>query len=148
MGTNISHESQQLLLINQRGRRICLSEICSPYVYLCALYLSLSIVLFVAADPRYLGVDLHEHTHSLSVSVSPLPGLSFFPLKRRCAAVVVIIEIQDLFVFGCSHFIKVALIRKKFVKKNSDCPIKIPFMCSPLGQAPCLTHKHKTNWKG
>ena len=80
-------------------------------MYLCALYLSLSAVLFVAADPRYLGVDLHAHTLALSVSVSPLPGLSFFPLKRCCAAVVVIIEIQDSFVFGCSHFIKVALIR-------------------------------------
>ena len=111
MGTNIPHESQQLLLINQRGRRICLSEICVPSVYLCVLYLSLSAVLFVAADPRYLGVDLHAHTLALSISVSPLPGLSFFPLKRRCAAVIIIIEIQDSFVFGCSHFIKVALIR-------------------------------------
>jgi hypothetical protein len=113
MGINISHKSQQLPLINQRGRRICLTEICVPSVYLCALYLSLSVVLFVAVDPRYLGVDLHAHTLSLSVSVSPLPGLSFFPLKRRCAAVVVIIEIQDSFVFGCSHFISVALTRKK-----------------------------------
>ncbi len=111
MGTNISHKSQQLPLINQRGRRICLAEICVPSVYLCALYLSLSAVLFVAADPRYLGVDLHAHTLSFSVSVSPLPGLSFSPLKRRCAAVVVIIEIQDSVVFGCSHFISVALIR-------------------------------------
>jgi len=80
-------------------------------VYLCALYLSLSAVLFVAADPRYLGVDLHAHTLALSVSVSPLPGLSFFPLKRRCAAVIIIIEIQDSIVFGCSHFISVALTR-------------------------------------
>ncbi len=117
VGTNISHESQQLLLINQRGRRICLSEICSPYVYLCALYLSLSAVLFVAADPRYLGVDLHAHTLSPSVSVSPLPGLSFLPLKRHCTAVVVIIEIQDSFVFGCSHFITVALTRNNIVAR-------------------------------
>ena len=80
-------------------------------MYLCALYLSLSAVLFVAADPRYLGVYLHAHTLALSVSVSPLPGLSFFPLKRRCAAIMIIIEIQDSVVFGCSHFIKVALIR-------------------------------------
>jgi len=80
-------------------------------VYLCALYLSLSAVLFVAADPRYLGVDLHAHTLTLSVSVSPLPGLSFFPLKRRCATVMMIIEIQDSIVFGCSHFISVALTR-------------------------------------
>ena len=111
MGINLSHESQQLPLINQRGRRICSPEICVPSVYLCALYLSLSAVLFVAADPRYLGVDLHAHTLALSVSVSPLPGLSFSPLKRRCTAVIIIIEIQDSFVFGCSHFISVALTR-------------------------------------
>ena len=74
-------------------------------MYLCALYLSLSAVLFVAADPRYLGVDLHAHTLALSISVSPLPCLSFSPLKRRCAAVIIIIEIQDSIVFGCSHFI-------------------------------------------
>ena len=80
-------------------------------MYLCALYLSLLAVLFVAADPRYLGVDLHAPTLSLSVSVSLLPGLSFFPLKRRCAAVIIIIEIQDSIVFGCSHFISVALTR-------------------------------------
>jgi hypothetical protein len=67
--------------------------------------------LFVAADPRYLGVDLHAHTLALSISVSPLPCLSLFPLKRRCAAVIIIIEIQDSIVFGCSHFISVALTR-------------------------------------
>ena len=74
-------------------------------MYLCALYLSLSAVLFVAADPRYLGVDLHAHTLALSVSVSPLPGLSFSPLKRRCAAVITIIKIQDFSVTGCSYSI-------------------------------------------
>ena len=79
---------------------------------MCSLSLSLSVVLFVAADPRYLGVDLHAHTLALSVSVSPLPCLPFSPLKRRCAAVIIIIEIQDSFVFGCSHFISVALTRK------------------------------------
>ena len=91
-------------------------------MYLCVLYLSLSAVLSVAADPRYLGVDLHAHTLSLSVSVSPLPGLSFFPLKRRCAAIMIIIEIQDSVVFGCSHFIKVALIRKIVANKHLKQP--------------------------
>jgi hypothetical protein len=80
-------------------------------VSMCSLPLSLSM-LFVAADRRYSGVDLHSHTHSFSLSVSPLPWLSFFPLKRCCDIFVVIIEIQDSIVFGCSHFIKVALIRK------------------------------------
>jgi hypothetical protein len=96
---------------------------CSICVSMCSLSLSLSAVLIVAADPRYLGVDLHAHTLALSVSVSPLPGLSFSPLKRRCAAVIMIIEIQDSFVFGCSHFIKVALIRKYiyFFKTSVSC---------------------------
>ena len=65
-----------LPLINQRGRRICSPEICVSSVYLCALYLSLSAVLFVAADPRYLGVDLHAHTLSLFLSLS-LPYLAY-----------------------------------------------------------------------
>jgi hypothetical protein len=92
-----------------------MSAIC---VFMCSLSLSLSLsaVLFVAADRHYHSVDLHSHTHSFSLSVSPLPCLSFFPLKRCCATVVVIIEIQDSFVFGCSHFIKVALIRNLFAK--------------------------------
>ncbi len=53
-------------------------------MFLCALSLPLSAVLFVAADRSYSGVDLHSHTHSFSLSVSPLPCLSFFPLKRCC----------------------------------------------------------------
>ena len=89
---------------------------------MCSLSLSLSAVLIVAADPRYLGVDLHAHTLALSISVSPLPGLSFFPLKRRCAAVMIIIEIQDSFVFGCSHFISVALTQNKDTGRSGQPP--------------------------
>ncbi len=97
-----------------------------------ALSLSLSVVLFVTADPRYLCVDLHAHTLALSVSVSPLPGLSCFPLKRRCAAVIIIIEIQDSIVFGCSHFISVALTRKKKTKtflENSQSHFRPKMKC-------------------
>ncbi len=83
----------------------------------------------MAADPRYLGVDLHAHALALSISVSPLPCLPFSPLKRRCAAVMIIIEIQDSFVFGCSHFIKVALIRNKVRS--------LPLECSPLQGYTC-----------
>ncbi len=69
-------------------------------------FLSTSLsVLFVAADRRYSGVDLHSHTHPFSLSVSPLPCLSLFPLKRCCDTFTGIIEIQDSIVFGCSHFI-------------------------------------------
>ena len=110
VGTNIAPRSQQLVLINQRGRRILSFNMSAICVSMCSLSPSLS-VLFVDADRRYSGVDLHSHTHSFSLSVSPLPCLSFFPLKRCCDTLVIIIEIQDSIVFGCSHFIKVALIR-------------------------------------
>jgi len=60
--------------------------------------------LWMSTDAT-LGAGLHSHTHSFSLSVSPLPCLSLFPLKRCCDTLMIIIEIQDSIVFGCSHFI-------------------------------------------
>ena len=118
VGTDINPKSQQLLLINQRGRHICFSQICPQYVFLCVLSLPLSACcLWLPTDAIPVSTYTRTHTHSLSVSL--LPCLSFFPLKRCCDTFMVIIEIQDSIVFSCSHFISVALTRKLSNCQNS-----------------------------
>ncbi len=51
----------------------------------------------------------HTLSHSLSLRVSVFIS---FHIRTHLPQMFNIIEIQDSFVFGCSHFIKVALIRK------------------------------------
>ena len=70
--TSISQMPQRGSLINQRGRRISLF----PDVF---SYVSLP-TLSTDADRRYLSFDQHSHSHAFSLSVSPLPSLTFFHL--------------------------------------------------------------------
>jgi hypothetical protein len=57
----------------------------------------------------------YTRTHTLSLSLS-LRVTVFFPfhIKTYLPQLSSVIEIQDSIVFGCSHFIKVALIRNYF----------------------------------
>ncbi len=67
--------------------------ICLPYVFLCALSLSLSVLLWMLTD-AVTSVGLHSHTHSSSLSVSLLPCLSLFHLKGAATPQTGSIEIQ------------------------------------------------------
>jgi hypothetical protein len=77
VGTNIIPKSQQLLLINQRGRRIVSLKICPQYVFLCALSLSLPpCCLWLPTDAIPVSTYTRTHTHSLSLSLRYLAFLS------------------------------------------------------------------------
>ncbi len=115
VGTNIDPRSQQLVLINQRGRRILSLDMSAICVSMCSLSPSLS-VLFVDADRRYSGVDLHSHTHSLSLSVSPLPCLSLFHLKGAATPGSWSIEIQ-ISLYSVLIISSVAFIRHRCLVK-------------------------------
>jgi hypothetical protein len=80
--------------------------------YVLSLSLSLSVLLWMLTD-AVVSIEPHSHSHS-SLSLCLSATLPFpLPFKRCCDTGIIIIEIQDSVVFGCSHFIKVALIRKR-----------------------------------
>ncbi len=68
--------------------------------------------LWMSTDAS-LGAGLHSHSHALSLSVSPCVCPHYVLYKNPSSAKSIIIEIQDSFVFGCSHFISVALTRNQ-----------------------------------
>ena len=75
MGINISHKSQQLPLINQRGRRICVSK----YVFHLCIYvlsISLSKLCCLWLPTHAISVSTYTRTHSLFLSLS-LPYLAY-----------------------------------------------------------------------
>ncbi len=120
VGTNITPRSQQLVLINQRGCRIVsLKYVRNMCFYVFSLSLSQRVVCGCRPTLFWCWPTL-AHTLILSLCLSTtLPfSLSF---KRCCDIFMIIIEIQDSIVFGCSHFIKVALIRKKVVCDVIQC---------------------------
>ncbi len=62
-GINISHKSQQLPLINQRGRRICVSEICVPSVR----YVSCSCGMKYIFEPWDCFTRMHLQASGFSI---------------------------------------------------------------------------------
>ena len=88
------------VLINQRCRLIIISSKCVSTHVVCECRPTLPSALAYTRT--------HTLSHSLSLRVSVFIS---FHIKTHLPQMFMIIEIQDSFVFGCSHFIKVALIR-------------------------------------
>jgi hypothetical protein len=97
MGTLICKCSQTSLLIDQRCRISIISKCVSIPC------------LFVDVDRRYLRRrPTLAHTRALSLCLSGCllsPLFFLFDIKTLFPDCLIIIEIQDSIVFGCSHFI-------------------------------------------
>ncbi len=89
------------MLIDQRCRLLIIISKCVSTHVVCGCRPTLPSVLAYTRT--------HTLFHSLSLRVSVFIS---FHIKTHLPQMSSIIEIQDSIVFGCSHFIKVALIRK------------------------------------
>jgi len=96
----ILKHSQTSVLIDQRCRLIIIISKCVSTHVVCGCRLTLPSALAYTRT--------HKLSHSLSLRVSVFIS---FHIKTHLPQMSIIIEIQDSIVFGCSHFIKVALIR-------------------------------------
>ena len=88
------------VLINQRCRLVIIISKCVSTHVVCECRPTLPSALAYTRT--------HTLSHSLSLRVSVFIS---FHIKTHLPQMSIIIEIQDSFVFGCSHFITVALTR-------------------------------------
>ena len=88
------------VLINQRCRLVIIISKCVSTHVVCGCRPTLPSALAYTRT--------HMLSHSLSLRVSVFIS---FHIKTHLPQMSIIIEIQDSIVFGCFHFIKVALIR-------------------------------------
>ncbi len=73
--------------------------------------------LWMSTDAT-LGAGLHSHSHALSLSLSLRVSVLFtFHIKTHRPQIIIIIEIQDLIVFGCSHFIGSTNTKEVWLKR-------------------------------
>ena len=90
------------VLINQRCRLVKIISKCVSTHGVCG------------CRPTLPSALAYTRTHTLSHSLSLRVSVFFlFHIKTYLLQLSSIIEIQDSIVFGCSHFIKVALIRNE-----------------------------------
>ena len=108
MATILKH-SQTSVLINQRCRRMIILSKCVSTHGVCGCRPTLPSALAYTCT--------HTLSHSLSLRVSVFIS---FHIKTHLPQMSIIIEIQDSIVFGCSHFIKVALIRNDLIVLTSS----------------------------
>ena len=99
LATILKH-SQTSVLIDQRCRLIIIISKCVSTHVVCECRPTLPSALAYTRT--------HTLSHSLSLRVSVFIS---FHIKTHLLQLFIIIEIQDSFVFGCSHFISVALTR-------------------------------------
>ncbi len=96
------------MLIDQRCRLIIVISKCVSTHVVCG------------CRPMLPSALAYTRTHTLSRSLSLRVSVFIsFHIKTHLPQISVIIEIQDSIVFGCSHFIKVALIRNDVRAKNT-----------------------------
>ncbi len=94
MGTLIGEHSQTSSLIDQRCRPIIIISKCVSTHGVCG------------CRPTLPSALAYTHTHTLSLFLSLHVFVLFpFDIKTYLPQTIIIIEIQDSVVFGCSHFI-------------------------------------------
>ncbi len=103
MGTNIAPRSQQILLINQRGRRIVSPKyVCNMCFYVFSLSLSQRVVCRCWPTLFRCRPTL-AHTLTLALCLSATLPFSL-PFKRCCDALIGINRNTDFSLFSAYHF--------------------------------------------